>query len=100
MKVLSWIFITAFFLIMVAASLALPKPGDPDAPAHQHESAVGSLTAGSYYLENAYRETRTVNIVTAVLADYRAFDTLGEVLVVFAAGVACTLILQRGKRDP
>jgi multicomponent Na+:H+ antiporter subunit B len=100
LKYLSWILVVAFFVLMVAASLALPIHGDMNAPAHRNLSAVGSLSAGAYYLENAYRETHTVNIVTAVLADYRAFDTLGETLVVFAAGVACTLILTGGKRDP
>lgn len=100
MKFVSWIMIGAFFALMVAASLALPTHGDLDAPAHRSQSAAGSLAASAYYLENAYRETHTVNIVTAVLADYRAFDTLGETLVVFAAGVACVLILKGGKRDP
>jgi multicomponent Na+:H+ antiporter subunit B len=33
--------------------------------------------------------------VTVVLADYRGFDTLGETIVVFAAGLACFLILRR-----
>ena len=36
------------------------------------------------------------NIVTAVLASYRGFDTLGEVVVVFAAGVAVILLLGVG----
>ena len=35
-------------------------------------------------------------MVTAVLADYRGFDTLGETLVVFTAGIACVLVLLGG----
>ena len=31
------------------------------------------------------------NIVTAVLASYRGFDTLGEVMVVFTAGIGVLL---------
>jgi len=31
--------------------------------------------------------------VTAVLADYRSYDTLGEVVVIFTAGLACLLVL-------
>jgi multicomponent Na+:H+ antiporter subunit B len=36
-------------------------------------------------------------MVTAVLADYRGFDTLGEVAVIFTAAVA-TLLILRGRR--
>ena len=33
------------------------------------------------------------NIVTAVLASYRGFDTLGEVFVVFTAGIGVLMLL-------
>lgn len=36
------------------------------------------------------------NFVTAVLADYRGYDTLGETTVIFTAGLACLLILGVG----
>ena len=39
------------------------------------------------------------NMVTAVLADYRSFDTLGEVTVIFTATVAVLLILRTGRKD-
>ena len=43
------------------------------------------------------------NIVTAVLASYRGFDTMGETMVIFTAGVAVMLLLgagsARGGRD-
>ena len=95
MRILSWIIVTGFFGVLFAASFALPPRGEMTAPANRLLSGTGSPSAGSYYLNNAYRETHTENIVTAVLADYRAFDTLGETLVVFVAGVACTVILRR-----
>ena len=38
-------------------------------------------------------QTRTPNIVTAVLADYRGYDTLGETAVILTAGLAVMLIL-------
>jgi multicomponent Na+:H+ antiporter subunit B len=37
--------------------------------------------------------------VTAVLADYRSFDTLGETTVIFTAGIGVLLIL-RGRKKP
>ena len=38
------------------------------------------------------------NIVTAVLADFRGYDTLGETTVVFTAGIGVLLLLQGGWR--
>jgi multicomponent Na+:H+ antiporter subunit B len=34
-------------------------------------------------------------MVTAVLADYRGYDTLGETTVIFTAGLSCLLLLRR-----
>ncbi|HKJ90523.1 MAG TPA: hydrogen gas-evolving membrane-bound hydrogenase subunit E [Oceanipulchritudo sp.] len=99
MKAFRFLFLAAFFAVLFWASFSLPPRGDLKAPAMQELSRSGSLSAGSYYMENSYRETHTENIVTAVLADYRAFDTLGETLVVFVAGVACALILRK-RGDP
>ena len=74
---------------LVWGVLVLPAFGDPNAPIHQH--------VAPYYLENALRDTNVPNVVTAVLADYRGFDTLGEAIVVFTAGVGVLLLL-RGPR--
>ena len=48
------------------------------------------------YLENALEETGASNTVTAVLLDYRAYDTLGEATVLFAAVIGALAVL-RGK---
>jgi multicomponent Na+:H+ antiporter subunit B len=50
------------------------------------------------YVEQSYPETRTPNIVTSVLADYRGYDTLGETVVILTAGLAVILILPRNDR--
>jgi multicomponent Na+:H+ antiporter subunit B len=65
----------------------LPAFGDPNSPASIHISPT--------YLENSVEETRTPNVVTAVLMDYRALDTLVETIVIFTAGIACALILRK-----
>ena len=64
--------------------------GDPAAPASTHVSPR--------YIESAVTETGAPNMVTAVLADYRAYDTLGETVVILTAGLACLLVL--GAFDP
>jgi multicomponent Na+:H+ antiporter subunit B len=78
----------AFVVVMAATVPALPAIGDPTAPV-----AGGEVT--SYYLDNAYAETGVKNAVTAVLAAYRGFDTLGEAVVVFSAGVVALSVLRR-----
>jgi multicomponent Na+:H+ antiporter subunit B len=82
--------LAVFVGLMVYASGGLPDRGDPDAPAHQRVSPD--------YLVRSVPETRTPNVVTAILADYRSQDTLGEVVVIFTAGTAMVLILA-GRRS-
>ena len=65
--------------------------GSPDAPAQTH------VAPG--YLERSIPETGIQNVVTSVLASYRGFDTLGEVTVVFTAGIA-VLLLIGGRHKP
>jgi multicomponent Na+:H+ antiporter subunit B len=67
---------------------ALPPVGAAD-------SAVVTDDVTRHYLENAYKETGVQNAVTAVLAAYRGFDTLGEAVVVYAAGVSLLLVLNK-----
>ena len=76
-----------FLALMLYATSGLPGRGDPDAPANTHVSPT--------YIEQSVEDTETTNIVTAVLADYRGYDTLGETIVIFAAGLACVLILMK-----
>lgn len=67
----------------------LPRFGDPNSPPSTHVSAV--------YLERSLEDTHTPNVVTSVLMDYRSLDTLIETVVIFTAGIACALLLRRGK---
>ncbi len=87
MKWLAALIMGLFLALMLYATSGLPDIGDPQAPANVHVSP--------YYIEKSLEETDTPNLVTAVLADYRGYDTLGETLVIFTAGLACTLILMR-----
>ena len=70
---------------LVYGTLDIPAFGDSEAPAQQH--------VAPYYIENAQKDTGVPNIVTAVLASYRGFDTLGEVTVIFTAGVGVLLLI-------
>lgn len=70
---------------LVYGTLDIPDFGSADSPPQAHVAA--------YYIENAMPETGVPNIVTAVLASYRGFDTLGEVTVIFTAAVAVLILL-------
>ena len=72
-------------LVLVYGTLDMPYLGDPDAPVHQH--------VATRYIEQSYEEVGLPNIVTSVLASYRGFDTLGEVVVIFAAGLGVLTLL-------
>jgi multicomponent Na+:H+ antiporter subunit B len=75
-------------LLLLYGAADLPAFGDPGSPASTHISPI--------YLERSVEQTRTPNVVTAILMDYRSLDTLIETIVIFTAGLACALILRRG----
>ncbi|KJS19470.1 MAG: hypothetical protein VR72_18665 [Clostridiaceae bacterium BRH_c20a] len=87
-KVSALLMIVLAFMFFYTAS-SLPQVGDVNSPASQHVSPR--------YIEKGKKETGSPNLVTAVLADYRGYDTLGETTVIFVAGIATVMIL-RGKR--
>lgn len=72
--------------LLIYASLDLPAYGSQQAPVHTSSVAL-------HYLKQGSKNTGAPNVVTAVLASYRGFDTLGEVTVVFCAGVGVWLLL-------
>ncbi len=85
--VVSLIFFGLFLIFAYFAVQELPQFGEPlprEAMAH--------------YLDNGPEETGAMNIVTAVLLDYRAYDTIGEATVLFASIVGAFVILRRRGR--
>jgi multicomponent Na+:H+ antiporter subunit B len=99
LRILQYFILAAFGFCLIFAAVQLPPRGEVDAPTHQTKSPTGSYGAGNYYIEHAYHDSHTPNMVTVVLADYRGFDTLGETTVVFAGGVAVFFILRRRKKS-
>ncbi len=70
----------------------MPRFGDGSAPVHGH--------VAPRYIEQSGQEVGIPNIVTSVLASYRGFDTLGEVAVIFTAGIAVLLLLGLPRKRP
>lgn len=80
---------------LIYGTLDMPQFGDPNAPAQVHLAPD--------FIERTPIEIDLPNIVTAILASYRGFDTMGEVAVVFTAGVGVLLLIggagRRRKED-
>jgi len=68
----------------------LPPFGAADNPVHVH--------VAPRYIHQSAEEIDVPNLVTGVLASYRGFDTLGEVVVIFTAGVGVLLLIGRRRR--
>lgn len=88
------VFCAVFCLFLVAMLLIavsyLPSYGHPENP-------VNNEVAGRY-IENGLQETGAVNIVTGMILDYRAFDTLGESHVLFIATCTVLILLRKDKK--
>jgi len=53
---------------------------------------------GEYYIREGRKETGATNIVTSVVANYRGFDTLGEVTILFTAALGVGAVLSIGRK--
>ncbi len=62
--------------------------------------AVPKTKVGRYYIDKGIDQTGAVNIVTSVVLNYRGFDTLGEVTVLFIAATGLGAILATVKKKP
>mgnify|MGYP003677210938 FL=1 len=92
LRALSIGIIAAVALLMIYASFGQPSLGDPLAPAQQH--------VAPWYIEKTPELVDIPNIVTAVLASFRGYDTLGEVFVVLTAGIGVMFLLGGGRGKP
>ena len=75
---------------LIYGTIDMPLFGDPNAPAHQH--------VVPRYLQESPNEIGVPNVVTEVLASYRGYDTLGELTVIFTAGVGVLVLLGLSRR--
>jgi len=75
---------------LVYGTLEMPAYGDPNAP-------IQTYPDPSFVEKSAHDMHGLPNVVTAVLASYRGYDTLGETAVIFTAGIAVLLILRKNE---
>lgn len=91
MRLFAFALVVAFGGLLAYGVQYFPMWGDAHSPASTYLSP--------HYLTHAIDETAVPNIVTAVLADYRGYDTMFETTVVFAAGLACFFLLRVFRTD-
>jgi len=70
-------------------TMDMPDFGDANSPAYTHVAKM--------YIEKGEADVAVPNLVTAILASYRGYDTLGETTVIFTAGI-CVILLLRKRR--
>lgn len=71
--------------LLIYGTLQLPSFGSSISPVHLH--------VASYYIKESFAETGISNLVTSVLASYRGYDTFGELIVIFTAGIGVLALL-------
>jgi multicomponent Na+:H+ antiporter subunit B len=86
LKLIGLISVVLCGCLLIYGTVDFPAWGDPASPASSHVSP--------YYIETTMEDTSVPNMVTAVLADYRGYDTLFETIVIFSAGIACFFLLR------
>jgi multicomponent Na+:H+ antiporter subunit B len=77
---------------LVYGTFDMPAYGDPNAPIQTYPNP-------SFVEKSEHDMHGLPNVVTAVLASYRGYDTLGETAVIFTAGIAVLLILRKNEDD-
>ncbi len=75
---------------LIYGTIDMPRLGDPQAPTNLH--------VAPRYIEESPHEIAVPNLVTAVLASYRGYDTLGETAVILTAGVGVMILLGGARR--
>lgn len=82
-------FITTFLVVAMKSLVELPEFGEP------------AMRVAKTYLEEGLLKTGATNLVSSVILDYRAYDTLGEATVLFTAVIGVLAIVRRiGRKRP
>ena len=91
---LALLFVTITGALLIYGTLDMPHYGSAESPAQTHPELA------ERFIYQSADEVGPPNLVTSVLASYRGYDTLGETVVVFAAGIAVLSLLGLKRRRP
>ncbi len=89
--VLATVMCIAIIALLLVTVSWMPPFGSADNPT--------SNEVAERYIEQGFEETGAVNIVSGMILDYRAFDTLGESNVLFIATIAVMILMRVDSRE-
>jgi multisubunit Na+/H+ antiporter MnhB subunit len=92
--VVSVVIVFVIFLVGILVFESLPLFGEPifaNIPFHD----LQQFSASKRYIASGLQETGAANLVASVILDYRAYDTLGEVTVLFTCIMGALVILRK-----
>lgn len=83
------VFAGLFLFLVLAPLRELPPFGSP------------TMRVAGTYLAEGLKQTGAANIVSAVILDYRAYDTLGEATILLTAVIGVLAVMRRvGRKRP
>ena len=85
-KIIRLILFSGLLGVLVIKIMNMPALLSVDAPSYNDSIA--------HYLDHGVEETGATSIISAILADYRSFDTLGESIVLFTAIISLLSVLK------
>ena len=91
-------FFSALFFTIVAVFFVFAVILSPNFGLTDSEGDYLERPMDQYIIDNTQSETGADNGVTAVVFDYRGFDTLGEATVLFTAVAGVIIIFRRLKK--
>lgn len=85
LRFVAFLFVSSFLLLAVTSLRPFGEPRITD--------------MDDYFIFHTQREVAVNNVVTAIVFDYRGFDTLGEATVLFAAVVGVLAVFRKLRED-
>lgn len=82
-SILGVAFIAVLLVVAIQFLRFLPSFGNP------------IMRVADFYINNGLSQTGSANLVTSVILDFRAYDTLGEATVLFAAATGVIVVLRK-----
>ncbi len=92
--------ITGAVLIYATFDMRQPRFGDPNAVTNKHVVPEYLKYKVRQVGKSKPTKVHIPNVVTTTLASYRGYDTFGEVVVIFTAGIGVLLMLGVARREP
>ena len=89
-KILTFVIMAGLVALLLYVVASMPRMGDPENPTNSN--------VVPRYLERSEEEAGAENVITGIILNYRGYDTMGEVTVIYTALAAVLAVLGRERR--